>query len=140
MLFYRVLIMKSQEFKTQLLEIIGLFFLLMAFGIQCNQVSRDSAKYRSLAYEFNQQLFDIHSLVYNDALKQDYYKGETRFIINEEDYQPIFHDWETVVKNNAELENESHFAFVASSVLYAIGSALVIIGKGIKLKEICAKH
>lgn len=127
--------MKSRECKSQLLEIIGLILLLIAFGIQCAQVNRESAKYRSLAYEFNQQLYDIHSLVYNDALKQDYYKGEASFIINEEYYNPMFHDWEKIDRTNQRLEKESKFTFALSAVFYALGSFLVIIGKWFRLKE-----
>ena len=132
--------MKSHEIRSQVLEIIGLFLLLIAFGVQCIQLNREGARNRSLAYEINQHLFAIHTLVYNDALKQDYYKGESLFKIDEAAYSPYNYDWDKIVKTNERLNKEASISCLISALLYMIGSILVIRGRCVKLNEIDFKR
>jgi len=128
--------MKSNVVRSQFLEIIGLLLLLIAFAAQCLQSNREAAKYWSFAYEINQQLFSIHSLIYNDALKQDYYKGDSQFKIDEGSYHPSNYDWNRIVETNEKLGKETSISFIFYAILYVIGSVLVIIGKCIKLIQI----
>ena len=128
--------MKSYDVRSQIFEIIGLLLLLIAFGVQCFVSNRQDAKYRSFAYVINQQLFSIHSLVYNDALKQDYYKGDSQFKIDEGSYHPSNYDWNRIAETNEKLGKETSISFTINALLYVIGSALVILGKWIKLKQI----
>lgn len=123
--------MKTTTKKTtpQLLEIVGLFLLLFAFGWQCIQENREAALYRSMAYDFNQQLYTIHSLVYNDAIKQDYYKGSKSFKMDEGAASPRHYDWENLVNSNGSLKKEVSCAFIIRAIVYILGSSLVIVGK-----------
>lgn len=131
--------MKSREIRSQVLEIIGLLFLLIAFGAQCVQLNREEARNRSLAYEINQHLYAIHTLVYNDALKQDYYKGESIFKIDEAAYNPLKYDWDKIVETNEKLNKEASISFLISALLYMIGSVLIIFGKCDKINRNDAK-
>lgn len=111
------------------IEVLGLILLLIAFGWQCWHEYRQETQYKALMYEFNQQLFSIHTLVYNDVLKQDYFAGEERFKIEEGSYAPMNYDWIEIQKRNINLEKESEIAFTFRMVFYILGSVLIILSK-----------
>lgn len=110
-------------------EVLGLVFLLIAFGWQCWHEYRQETQIKAIMYEFNQQIFCIHSLVYNDVLKQDYYTGEEMFCIREDMYKPMNYDWCEVQQKNSNIDRESEWAFKIRVMFYVIGSVLIIVSK-----------
>lgn len=120
--------MKELRLK-QYLEPIGLALLLFAFGWQCFEERAREIKYDGYIYELDKKLENNWSVVYDEALHSDRYKGQAAVYVDIDVLNQSMRDWQQIQNSFNQLDNQMSFFFWVRVVLYLLGSYLVILAK-----------